>query len=93
MVKNIKQKKEKEEEEEEKDEAEEIVKPALGEVQHVPFQWPQLSDDELIQRSRQFFEVRILQIQWPLFEFLLNMIRAFTHGLPRERKKEKKLQF
>jgi hypothetical protein len=52
-----KDKQRKEEKEEEKDEAEEIVKPALGEVQHVPFQWPVLSDQELVQRSREFYEV------------------------------------
>ena len=44
-------------EEEHDDEAEEVVKPALGEVQHVPFHWPVLSDQELIERSSQFYEV------------------------------------
>lgn len=43
-------------EEEHDDEAEEVVKPALGEVQHVPFHWPVLSDQELIERSSQFYE-------------------------------------
>jgi len=32
------------------------VKPALGEVTHVPFNWPILSDEVMIQRSREFYE-------------------------------------
>lgn len=44
------------EEEEEKDEVEEVVKPALGHVNHVPFHWPVISDQELIHRSTQFYE-------------------------------------
>ncbi len=47
----------KEMKEEEEETQDEVVKPALGEVTHVPFNWPILSDEVLIQRSRQFYEV------------------------------------
>jgi len=56
----VKRKKEevnkKEKNEEDEETQDEVVKPALGEVTHVPFNWPILSDEVLIQRSRQFYE-------------------------------------
>ncbi len=68
----VKRKKEevnkKEKKEEEEETQDEVVKPALGEVTHVPFNWPILSDEVLIQRSRQFYEVIFL---FSLFGILL----------------------
>jgi hypothetical protein len=51
----VKRKEKADDDDEEQDEP--VIKPALGEVQHVPFNWPILSDQELIERSRQFYEV------------------------------------
>ncbi len=70
-------KKEKNEEDEETQD--EVVKPALGEVTHVPFNWPILSDEVLIQRSRQFYEV-ISLFSLFLFLFLLQRAATFPHS-------------
>lgn len=53
--KEVEDKEDKDKKEEDEDEAM-AIKPALGEVHHVPFEWPVLSDEELIKRSRQFYE-------------------------------------
>jgi hypothetical protein len=70
----VKRKKEevnkKEKKEEEEETQDEVVKPALGEVTHVPFNWPILSDEVLIQRSRQFYEVIFsFSLFWSFFAF------------------------
>ncbi len=70
-------KKEKNEEEEETQD--EVVKPALGEVTHVPFNWPILSDEVLIQRSRQFYEVIFLIVLSFLVLFCLQRA-IFPHS-------------